>query len=508
MPRPTHLTATSGLIFMLASSMAWAELTSEGVWTQWKDYMSGLGYSISAQEQQSATGLTVSDIKLTFELPEDEGTMTMDVGTIVFTNEAEGSVRIDTGEVMDIPFTVDPTTGDTVSGTLSFTQSDYSLIASGAREDITYTYDAGTLAFTMAGLTVDDETFGADVMNIDVRMSGLKSVSNVKGTELRTFDQTMTVDALEYDVAFSDPESEGSMRAGIETNGVSFSGTGSFPANLDMNNARSMLDAGLTFDGGYTLQGGASEFTFNDSGDSGTFNTTGTGGSFSFAISDEGLNYAITQEGVNVNALFSSMPIPVSFASDVIKFDFLIPTVKKADAQDLGLLVSLEGFSMADTLWGLFDPTGQLPRDPATITADLSGTAKLLFDYLDPTQAELLEQSGAAPGEMESLTLKSLIVDAAGARLTGQGDFTFDNSDTTTFPGMPRPEGAVDLQLKGGNGLLDKLVNMGLLPQDQAMGARMMMGLFARPGEGEDSLVSKIEVNDQGHVLANGQRIQ
>jgi hypothetical protein len=35
-----------------------------------------------------------------------------------------------------------------------------------------------------------------------------------------------------------------------------------------------------------------------------------------------------------------------------------------------------------------------------------------------------------------------------------------------------------------------------------------MMGLFARPGEGPDSLVSKIEVNAQGHVLANGQRIQ
>ena len=39
------------------------------------------------------------------------------------------------------------------------------------------------------------------------------------------------------------------------------------------------------------------------------------------------------------------------------------------------------------------------------------------------------------------------------------------------------------------------------------MGARMMMGLFAVPGEGEDTLKSKIEVNDEGHVLANGQRL-
>ena len=36
---------------------------------------------------------------------------------------------------------------------------------------------------------------------------------------------------------------------------------------------------------------------------------------------------------------------------------------------------------------------------------------------------------------------------------------------------------------------------------------RMMMGLFAVP-TGEDTLTSVIEVNDQGHVLANGQRLK
>ena len=51
-------------------------------------------------------------------------------------------------------------------------------------------------------------------------------------------------------------------------------------------------------------------------------------------------------------------------------------------------------------------------------------------------------------------------------------------------------------------------IQMGMLPQEQALGARMMMGVFATPGDGDDTLVSKIEVNDQGHVLANGQRLQ
>ncbi len=40
------------------------------------------------------------------------------------------------------------------------------------------------------------------------------------------------------------------------------------------------------------------------------------------------------------------------------------------------------------------------------------------------------------------------------------------------------------------------------------MGARMMMGLFAQPGDGPDTLVSTIEVKEDGSVLANGQRIK
>ncbi|MEM9581020.1 MAG: DUF2125 domain-containing protein, partial [Pseudomonadota bacterium] len=102
----------------------------------------------------------------------------------------------------------------------------------------------------------------------------------------------------------------------------------------------------------------------------------------------------------------------------------------------------------------------------------------------------------------------NLLVSVAGAKLTGDGDFTFDNTDLTSFDGLPKPTGKVNLALDGGNGLMDKLVQMGLLPEEQAMGARMMMGLFARPGEGEDSLTSTLEINEEGHILANGQRIQ
>jgi hypothetical protein len=147
-----------------------------------------------------------------------------------------------------------------------------------------------------------------------------------------------------------------------------------------------------------------------------------------------------------------------------------------------------------------------LPRDPATLALDVTGKAKMTVDIFDPANAELLE-NGAPLGEFNAVNINNLTLSAVGANLTGSGAFTFDNSDMTTMPGMPRPDGAIDLRLQGANALIDTLVNMGFVQQEQAMGARMMMGMFGVP-EGEDTLTSKIEVNEQGHVLANGQRIR
>jgi hypothetical protein len=48
---------------------------------------------------------------------------------------------------------------------------------------------------------------------------------------------------------------------------------------------------------------------------------------------------------------------------------------------------------------------------------------------------------------------------------------------------------------------------MGLLPEDQAMGFRMMLGMFTRPGAGGDQVTSLIEFRDGG-IFANGQQLQ
>jgi hypothetical protein len=153
----------------------------------------------------------------------------------------------------------------------------------------------------------------------------------------------------------------------------------------------------------------------------------------------------------------------------------------------------------------MLDPMAQLPRDPATLILDISGMARLLADILDPAVAE---QPEAVPAELHALDLNELQLTFGGAELTGEGGFTFDNGDLVTFDGFPKPLGQVKLKLTGGNGLLDRLIAMGVIPEEQATGFRMMAGLFANAGPGEDELNPTIEVREDGGLYANGQRLR
>ncbi|MCV6591878.1 MAG: DUF2125 domain-containing protein, partial [Silicimonas sp.] len=198
----------------------------------------------------------------------------------------------------------------------------------------------------------------------------------------------------------------------------------------------------------------------------------------------------------------SAIPLPpMTFKMDEQSGRLKMPVVPGEAKQDFALVMALKGLEIDPFVWSMIDPGGQLPRDAATLVIDTAGEVILTEDIFDPEYAE--SAPSAPPGSIEALDVNEIRLSVAGAELTGDGALTFNNA-----MGIPMPIGAVNMMLKGGNGLLDKLVAMGLIPEEQAMGARMMTGMFARPGDGPDTLVSTIEMKEDGSILANGQRIK
>lgn len=195
------------------------------------------------------------------------------------------------------------------------------------------------------------------------------------------------------------------------------------------------------------------------------------------------------------------VPIPdfplssFGYALDAGTFDMFMPILPLDEPQPFRLKFSFEGMRTDEEVWSLIDPGQALPRDPINMAIDLEGTTHVT--------ADLFNGSDDVPFRQTKARLNALRLSVAGAELTGDGSIV----DTSTGD-IPGGNGELNLKLTGGNTLLDTLVAMGLLPDEQAMGARMMLGLIARPGDGPDTLVSKIEVKEDGSILANGQRIK
>tara|TARA_R110002049_G_scaffold44333_5_gene130027 strand:+ start:78412 stop:79944 length:1533 start_codon:yes stop_codon:yes gene_type:complete len=494
----------------LLSQAAFADLTPTEVWGDWRQYMEGMGYKIVAKEAPDGDNLIVSDIALQMELPEDEGSMSMSLGTLTFTQNSDGSVAIVMPEAMPMTINITPEGDDAkpVELVLNYAQTGHAMTASGSSDKLKYDYNADTISVTLDRVQVGPDTFGEENAKVNVIATGVSSSTDMIIGDLREYTQTGQVDSVQYDIAIKNPEDPVAVAIKGGLSGLNFDGIGKIPMTLvDASDMAAMLAAGFSVDGNVTLGAGNTEMNVSDP-ENGDFALTSSssGGNLSVEMGAEGLAYAGGQKDIDVNITATAMPFPIAISMAEGGFNLKMPVSKSDDPQDFALGFTLDQFKMSDMIWGIFDPTGQLPRDPATLVVDLSGKAKLLFDLMDPDSAAKMGE--AEPGELQALTVNKLALDAAGAKFDGSGDFTFDNSDKVTFDGMPKPVGAVDLSLVGGNGLLDKLVAMGLLPEEQAMGARMMMGLFAVPGDGEDTLKSKIEFTDEGQILANGQRIK
>ena len=502
-----YITSTFGLL--LSTTTVFADTTNTEVWKNWQGYMTSMGYSVTADEADAGNVLTVKNIKMISPLAAGDNGLSVTLPMLTLTGQGDGSVKIALPPLSELAIDMALQTGEKVDAILAYAQDGLDMTVTGAGGNFTYTYAASGIGLSLDKLMIDGTAVGPDVVKVNINLQDVSGNSTITDGELRNFTQAINSAALAYDIVFSDPDSGAKVKANGALQNLASNSESMVPkSGVGMADMNAMLTSGFNVTGALTYQGGNMDMALDSPDGAGSTNTSSTGGAITYSFGPDGINYDVTQTGLAFSALVPDVPLPIVLNMAVSKFNFAMPLQKSVAEQDFALGFTMGDFTVSDMVWGLLDPSAQLPRNPATLALDVSGKAKVLFDFLNPDQAAALQSSGAAPGELNALTLNNLVVDAVGARLTGTGDFTFDNSDLVSFGGIPRPTGAIDLKLVGGNGLLDKLVAVGVLPQQQAMGARMMMGLFAVAGPEEDTLNSKIEINEAGHILANGQRVQ
>lgn len=497
----------AALAYAFATQGAFADLSANDVWADWQSYMSSMGYAISGNENTAGNVTTISNMTMKMELPEGEGAFDMVVPEMTLTENGDGTVNIDFPE--NFPMTISgEAEGEAFSVDILYSQAGLNMVVSGSPDDMTYDYSASQLGLSLEDIKVDGESMPDEALALRFDMSDLTGASRMQIGEGRTVDQSFTAANLTYDLKFKDPETGEDARIDGMMNQLDFSGKNVIPEGFSLSDVQSAYEAGFAFDGNFSYGAGKTNIEGTSEGEAFSMASTSEGGRFAASIDAERLAYDIEQNSAKLEVTTADLPFPIEIAMAKVALKLEAPIQASEEVKPFGFALNLTDFTMSDVLWGMFDPAGTLPRDPATIALDATGTAKVLMNFLDPAVAETLEDSDELPGELHSLQINELLVSLVGAKLTGSGDFTFDNSNTEEFGGVPAPAGTANLQLVGANALIDKLIGMGLMSDSDAMGARMMMGMMAVPGDTPDTLNSTIEFKDDGQILANGQRLK
>lgn len=493
------------LLALAAASPAAAEITAPELWAQWQQMTAGMGAEapqLSAEAESYADGvLTLDGVGFTMDLPEGKAKGRMD--KVVLTEQGDGTVAIDyLGEYVIDADLVTPEAG-TLAIQFALAVSGMDMVASRTGDATTYEYGIETMTGELRSAVAD----GKDVPGTaEVSVTGIAGSYTLTEGDPMTVDSASTSDALSVLIDFADPKNAGnSVNVTAEYLGLDTSSAGTLTGMFAMGDPQAMLSGDVRMEGGYSHTGGS--YTIRGASvQDGAFSMTASSdaGAIDYAFNGDTVDVSLANSGVAMAVSGDAIPMPELTASaEEIRTRFAMPLTRSDEMQDFGLLVNLGGLGVSEMLWSMIDPAGALPHDPATLLVDLGGRLRLTADLTD----EAAMNSPVPPFDFEVLTLKDLRLDLAGAELTGAGGLDFSGAPEGAMPGMPGVTGDVTLQLEGGNGLLEKLVAMGLIPQDQAMGFQMMLGMFAKP-VGDDTVQSEIVFGPDGSITANGTQLK
>ncbi|WP_052245310.1 hypothetical protein [Halocynthiibacter namhaensis] len=505
------LAATSSI---LMTTTALADISASEVWQAWQEDAARMGMTLSANTQETNAGVDLSALEFTVTIPqfgemEAPAEIRLNIGEVSL-NENDGAVSViwpDSQQgVVSVVYGKD-------GGALSFegTTSGRASVISGSVDEMIYDISLDDMSWkvsdwSVTGNDISTQDLAKFVFELSVLAEGLTAKTTVNRMDGWHAVSTGTTAKSSYDFLVDSGTDEGRQATTQTQTGGAYEFSLTLPDKIDFTTPEgtvAALQAGLAL----SMQG-----TVDDVQQQQTQVTPMGEVNSNIVASD--LEYAITanQDLVKLTGVYgetqldlSGGPIPpVTINASGAGVELTSPLV--ADGSRARYMISLNDFTLNDEIWGIFDPTAVLARDPAQLTLDLSADPVWKIDILDLAAWDAVGPDNL-PLAPTDIRLDAFELTAAGASITGTGEMKV-NYDDVASGGDPVPAGHIKLAASGVNGLMDNLVKMGFLPEQQAMGARMMMGLIAVPGEGEDTLKSRIEMTEEGHILANGMRLK
>jgi hypothetical protein len=498
-----HILITTSFAALTAFSVpAFADVTADQVWQNWKDLSKSYGQTYTAgSESRSGDTLILTD--LAFEMPNEHGKVSALIPQVAFRETGDGRVEVTMSDSYTLKSQNKNALDKDLSSTITIDQNGLKITASGDPAAINYDIVGDMVSATMAGFMVDGK---AQDMTIGVNLTKLTATYAVAPADLTAVNSTFSAQTLAFNAAGDDPENGGKFDVKGQMNNLAGASTGALPKAMASGDLGAMLAQGFTTDASFTYDSG--NFTLGSTDPEGTttnIDSTSKGGNLNVSLDSQRISYGGGGKNVALKLTGTAIPFPeVTAAYDAAEFNLLVPIAKSDEPKDFALKTKLQGLTVSDMIWNMFDPGASLPRDPATLDISLKGKAKPLVDMLTADTSAM----EAPPYEMSALDVETVQLTLGGAEFIGNGALAFDNSKPPMLGGVaPMPTGKLNLSLTGANTLLGKLQALGLIDQQVTMTFGMMAGMLAKPGPTPDSFLAEVEFKEDGKITSNGNQL-
>lgn len=492
------LSSTISLLALAIASPALADTSAAELWAEWQAQAEATGQTMSAEVSETGTGLTLTNV--TTILADENVSTNGVIDQIDLIENPDGTVSVALSELYTLTFTFEIDEGDP--------PANIELLVRHENLDIQISGDAGARVYTYAADQItlhEGRLWGGDgeppEVNLEMIISDLASTYNITGTDPETmrFTTTATVGGMSLEMDIAPANASGRFKTGLHIGAMTSSSEGTLLSLTSMNQFDSTLPEGFDLSGTTTYGPLNFEMMFEERSEAFSATYSNDGGSVGVSISPSAMAYDVAASGASAHFEGTELPVPVELSVGSSELALSFPLAAGDTPQDMELRLGVQDFVVGESLLSMVDPASALPRDPMSLLLDTTGQVQLFMDLVNINPEEM----SGPPGELRAVTVNELSLSVGGAALTGSGDFSFAPNQM-----IPMPVGAAELELSGGNALLDALIAGGLVPNEQGAFIRGAANVFARPGAAPDTLETTVEFGADGSITANGIPLQ
>jgi hypothetical protein len=477
----------SGATALLATAApAWADLSAEGLWADWQKTFGAFGLTLSADAAMAGDTLTLSDFTTRSDMGGVENVASY--GTVQLVEQGDGTVRVLLPPEMRATSTT-TVEGETVEQDFTISHEGLDFVVAELDGARTYVFDAERLIYAF-----DDVVGEGDEPPVEMSLAltavdsaytiAPEGASSLVTSEFAANAMNLILQSEGEDAPFT-----------VLYDAVDLTGEGGGTFDEGQIGTGGGIPGGLNMAFNYAHGGATMSVTARGEDGPVNVNASSNAGALAVGIDADGLSETLTSAGVQASVQVPEFPAPLAFTAAEVAGGFLLPLGAPDAVKPFGMDFVMREVEFDDAIWSTFDPTGQLPRDAATLVLDIDGTAEMAVDLSD---AEAMVALGARPpGELETLSINEVRLSVAGAELRAAGELAFPTPDPS------EPVGRLVVNLDGAFALADRLVALGFVPAEQVAFVKGMSGAVAR-SVGEDQLESELTFTEGGGIAANG----